>query len=122
MGSIVDSLGINIKDNNFKICQGALASVSELINILDEDFRPHLHSLLPLILDRLGDTKPSVRDEVQEILQSAIKILTPPTILEKLVPVVKDRNWRAREQVNYCMAVELYLMCTGYDLFSGCNP
>ncbi len=40
-----------------------------------------------------------MRDEVQEFIQPAMKLVGAGVVFEKILPLFSDKNWRSREQV-----------------------
>lgn len=66
--SLVDSCIDLLKDNNFRVSQGALQSLASAAVLSGEHFKLHYNALLPAVVDRLGDGKQPVRDAARRLL------------------------------------------------------
>lgn len=90
--------------NNFflylQIAQRAIEAFTELINRLGHDFNAYTPSVLPHVVDRLGDSKDTVREKAQLLLSKLMecKVLSPQSLLEKLIPCFKHKNAKVREE------------------------
>ncbi|KAL3286277.1 hypothetical protein HHI36_000786 [Cryptolaemus montrouzieri] len=76
-----------------------------LIDRLGTDFRPYLQTVLPNVIDRLGDAKDTVREKAQLLLLKLLErnVLTPQSLLEKLTPGFTHKNAKIREEVLRCL-------------------
>ncbi|KRT85012.1 HEAT domain-containing protein, partial [Oryctes borbonicus] len=79
--------------------------MTELVNRLGHDFRPYLQTVLPAVVDRLGDAKDTVREKAQLLILKILEreVLTPQNLLEKLTPSFSHRNAKIREEVLRCL-------------------
>lgn len=84
----------------FQVSCIGLQIITCLIDRLGHDFRPYLQSVLPVVIDRLGDAKDTVRDKAQILLQKLLerKALSPENLLEKLSVGFGHKNSRIREE------------------------
>uniref|UniRef100_A0A4W4G9B3 TOG domain-containing protein n=1 Tax=Electrophorus electricus TaxID=8005 RepID=A0A4W4G9B3_ELEEL len=68
---------------------------------------PYL-SMVPALVDRLGDGKDQVRDQTQAlILKLMDQAATPMYVWERLFPGFKHKNFRSREGLCLCLAATL---------------
>lgn len=83
-----------------QIAQRAIEAFTELINRLGQDFNAYTPSVLPHVVDRLGDSKDTVREKAQLLLSKLMecKVLSPQSLLEKLIPCFKHKNAKVREE------------------------
>lgn len=84
----------------FQIAQKALESYTELIKRLGPDFNAYTATLLPHVIDRLGDSKDTVREKAQLLLHNLMesKVLTPQQLIDKLTTCFKHKNAKVREE------------------------
>lgn len=86
---------------SLQIAQRALESYIEIIGRLEHDFIAYVSTVLPHVIDRLGDNKDTVREKAQLLLQKLLecKVLTPQTMVDKLsVNCFKHKNAKVREE------------------------
>lgn len=101
MGLLVDSLMPWLTGSHFKIAQKSLEAFTELIKRLGPDFNAYTATVLPHVIDRLGDSKDTVREKAQLLLQTLMehKVLTPQVLLDKLAAsCFKHKNAKVREE------------------------
>lgn len=101
MGLLVDGLMPWLTGSHFKIAQKSLEAFTELIKRLGPDFNAYTSTVLPHVIDRLGDSKDTVREKAQLLLQTLMehKVLTPQVLLDKLaVSCFKHKNAKVREE------------------------
>ncbi|EFJ10591.1 hypothetical protein SELMODRAFT_127796 [Selaginella moellendorffii] len=96
---LVDAtLGL-LKDNNFKVCQGALQALALAAALAGEHLKFHFNALLPAVVERLGDGKQPVRDAARRLLLALMEISSPSTIVERSGNCAwTHKNWRVREE------------------------
>lgn len=80
--TLVDSCYDLLKDNNFRISQGALQALASAAILSGEHFKLHFNALLPAVVDRLGDAKQPVRDAARRLLLTLMEV--PNLILTSL--------------------------------------
>lgn len=76
-----------------------------LADRLGTDFRPYLSTVLPAVVDRLGDAKDTVREKAQLLILKLLErsVLTPQNLLEKLTPFFNHKNAKIREEILRCL-------------------
>ncbi|MED6109987.1 hypothetical protein PIB30_038701 [Stylosanthes scabra] len=97
--SLVDSCMDLLKDNNFKVSQGALQSLASAAVLSGDHFKVHFNALLPAVVDRLGDAKQPVRDAARRLLLTLMEVSSPTIIVERAGSSAwAHRSWRVREE------------------------
>uniref|UniRef100_S4RNG2 TOG domain-containing protein n=1 Tax=Petromyzon marinus TaxID=7757 RepID=S4RNG2_PETMA len=87
-----------------QVCLLGMDVLAVLAERLQEKFKNHLKSIVPVLLDRLGDTKDQVRDQTQTLLLALMEQCAPPQFVwERLVPGFKHKNNRVREGTCLCL-------------------
>lgn len=84
-----------------QIAQRALEAATELIIRLEHDFIAYVSTVLPHVVDRLGDNKDTVREKAQLLLQKLMecRVLVPQTLMDKIsVNCFKHKNAKVREE------------------------
>lgn len=84
----------------FQIAQRALEAFTELVQRLGPDFCAYTSNILPHVVDRLGDSRDTVREKAQLLLQKfcECRVLAPQNLLEKLTGCFKHKNAKIREE------------------------
>jgi len=99
-GSFVDQLVPWMQSSNFKVSQNGLDIIGFLIDRLASDFKPYLNTVLTSIVDRLGDTRESVREKANIALCKLMDAtVTPQQLFEKLIPHFSHKNGKVREEL-----------------------
>ncbi|XP_067686713.1 CLIP-associating protein 1-like isoform X16 [Haliotis asinina] len=93
-----------------KILEHLMISVNGLevlclmVDRMGEEFKPHVTSVLPAVIDRLGDSKDQVRDKAQDLL---LKLMMPASspqyVFERLTGAFTHKLWHVREGVLVCL-------------------
>jgi CLIP-associating protein 1/2 len=101
LGTILDTLAGTLKDNNFKVCENALHTLGTCLSQLTDQgqFRPYFNMILPLVIERLGDTKIVVRDTALDTILYIAHICTPKETFAALTPCFGHKNQRVREAI-----------------------
>lgn len=101
IGLFIDGLIPWMHSNNFKVCQNGLDAMTYLVDRMAGDFRPYLQTVLPPIIDRLGDSKDMVRNKAQLLLMKILErdVVTAQQLFDKLTPAFAHKNGRIREEV-----------------------
>ncbi|KAK3927670.1 CLIP-associating protein, partial [Frankliniella fusca] len=83
------------------VCQNGLDAMTYLVDRMGGDFRPYLQTVLPPIIDRLGDSKDMVRNKAQLLLMKILErdVVTAQQLFDKLAPAFSHKNGRIREEV-----------------------
>ncbi|CAH1728220.1 unnamed protein product [Chironomus riparius] len=100
LGLLIDALIPWMTGSHFKIAQRALESFTELVHRLGQDFNAYTATILPHVVDRLGDSRDTVREKAQLLLQKLVesRVLTAQSLLDKLVNCFKHKNAKVREE------------------------
>ncbi|KAK3106105.1 hypothetical protein FSP39_012814 [Pinctada imbricata] len=90
--------------SNYKISLNGLEVLCLMVDRMGEDFRHHVTSVLPAVVDRLGDSKDQVRDQAQQLL---LKLMMPATspqyVFERMMSAFTHKLWHVREGVLVCL-------------------
>ncbi|XP_077561916.1 CLIP-associating protein 1-B-like isoform X5 [Haemaphysalis longicornis] len=110
MGAIVDCLVAWLNSSNSKVAQNGLEILSILVERLKEDFRPYISTAISATVDRMGDSKDSVRDQAKNFTMKLMTVSSPQHMLEKMMPAFGHKNFRIREEVLLCLqdTINLY--------------
>ncbi|XP_020815964.1 CLIP-associating protein [Drosophila serrata] len=101
MGFLIDGLMPWLTGSHFKIAQKSLEAFSELIKRLGSDFNAYTATVLPHVIDRLGDSRDTVREKAQLLLRDLMehRVLPPQTLIDKLATsCFKHKNAKVREE------------------------
>lgn len=100
LGLLVDGLIPWMIGSHFKIAQRALEAFTELIVRLGQDFNAYTSTILPHVLDRLGDSRDTVREKAQLLLHKLMecRVISPQSLLDKLTVCFKHKNAKVREE------------------------
>ncbi|XP_042488776.1 CLIP-associated protein-like [Macadamia integrifolia] len=97
--SLVDCCLDLLKDNNFKVSQGALQALASAAVLSGENFKLHFNSLVPAVVERLGDGKQPVRDAARRLLLTLMEVSSPTLIVERAGSYAwTHKSWRVREE------------------------
>ncbi|XP_054805002.1 CLIP-associated protein isoform X2 [Prosopis cineraria] len=97
--SLVDCCLDLLKDNNFRVSQGALQSLASAAVLSGEHFKLHFNALVPAVVDRLGDSKQPVRDAARRLLLTLMEVSSPTIIVERAGSFAwTHKSWRVREE------------------------
>eukprot|EP00039_Didymoeca_costata_P020699 m.342134 g.342134 ORF g.342134 m.342134 type:complete len:1486 (+) comp21012_c0_seq1:282-4739(+) len=88
-----------VGDTNLKITLTAIEILEQLIEKVGWPMRSHLESLVNYQTNLLGDMRIVVRQASTKLLITMMQSLTPPPVLEVLLPHIKQENWRVREEI-----------------------
>ncbi|KAM9820520.1 CLIP-associating protein 1-A-like [Neosynchiropus ocellatus] len=93
-----------VNSNNFKVVLFGMDILSALITRLQERFRTQVGTVLPSLIDRLGDAKDQVRDQDQSLLLKLMdQAANPQYVWERLMGGFKHKNYRTREGLCLCL-------------------
>ena len=86
--------------NNLQVSQNGLDVVGYLIDRLANEFKPYLNTVLTSVVDRLGDTRPEVREKANIVLCKLMDAtVSPQQLFEKISSGFSHKNSRVREEV-----------------------
>uniref|UniRef100_A0A671M9W1 CLIP-associating protein 1-like n=1 Tax=Sinocyclocheilus anshuiensis TaxID=1608454 RepID=A0A671M9W1_9TELE len=102
---MVDSLATTwVNASNFKVALLGMDIVSALVTRLQERFRTQIGTVLPSLIDRLGDSKDQVRDQAQSLLLKAMdQAASPQYVWDRMLAGFRHKNSRTREAVCFCL-------------------
>ncbi|XP_073773261.1 CLIP-associating protein 1-B isoform X17 [Danio rerio] len=102
---MVDSLTTSwINASNFKVALLGMEIVSALVSRLQEHFKTHIGTVLPSLMDRLGDSKEQVRDQAQSLLLKMMdQAANPQFVWDRMLSGFRHKNNRTREAVCFCL-------------------
>ncbi|XP_055308767.1 CLIP-associating protein isoform X4 [Sitodiplosis mosellana] len=100
LGQLIDSLMPWLTGSHYKIAQRALEAFTELISRLGTDFVAYTPTILPHVVDRLGDSRDTVREKAQLLLSKLTehRVIPPQQLLDKLTICFKHKNAKVREE------------------------
>uniref|UniRef100_A0AAV2JYI0 TOG domain-containing protein n=2 Tax=Knipowitschia caucasica TaxID=637954 RepID=A0AAV2JYI0_KNICA len=109
LDKMVDGIASSwVNSSNFKVALLGLDLLSALVTRLQERFRAHLGTVLPSLIDRLGDAKDQVRDQDQTLLLKIMEqAATPQYVWDRILGGFKHKNNRTREGVCLCLIATL---------------
>uniref|UniRef100_A0A7M4DZ04 Cytoplasmic linker associated protein 1 n=1 Tax=Crocodylus porosus TaxID=8502 RepID=A0A7M4DZ04_CROPO len=82
--------------------------LSALVSRLQDRFRAQIGTVLPSLLDRLGDSKDSVREQDQALLLKIMEqAANPQYVWDRLLGGFKHKNFRTREGICLCLIATL---------------
>ncbi|KAK6785924.1 hypothetical protein RDI58_014449 [Solanum bulbocastanum] len=97
--SLVDVCLDLVKDNNFRVTQGALQSLASAAVLSGEHLKLHFNALLPAVVERLGDAKQPVRDAARRLLLTLMEVSSPTIIVERAGSYAwMHKSFRVREE------------------------
>ncbi|XP_070777497.1 CLIP-associating protein 2 [Enoplosus armatus] len=104
----VDELTGWVNSSNFKVALLGIDICGAFVDRMGERFKGYLGTVLPALVDRLGDGKDQVRENSQAlILRCMEQTASPMYIWERLLPGFKHKNFRSREGVCLCLSATL---------------
>ncbi|XP_053568125.1 CLIP-associating protein 1 [Bombina bombina] len=106
---MVDGIATSwVNSSNYKVALLGMDILSALVSRLQDRFRQQIGTVLPSLMDRLGDAKDSVREQDQTLL---IKIMeqasNPQYVWDRMLGGFKHKNFRTREGVCLCLIATL---------------
>uniref|UniRef100_A0A673JNX3 CLIP-associating protein 1-like n=1 Tax=Sinocyclocheilus rhinocerous TaxID=307959 RepID=A0A673JNX3_9TELE len=105
LDKMVDGIATSwVNSSNFKLALLGMDLLSALVTRLQDRFRPQVGTVLPSLIDRLGDAKDQVRDQDQTLLLKVMEqSATPQYIWDRMLGGFKHKNNRTREGVCLCL-------------------
>ncbi|XP_078333537.1 CLIP-associating protein 1-like isoform X19 [Crassostrea virginica] len=90
--------------SNYKISLNGLEVLCLMVDRMGEDFKIHVSSVIPAVVDRLGDSKDQVREMAQQLL---LKLMMPATspqfVFDRIQNSFTHKLWRVRDEVLICL-------------------
>ncbi|XP_069032963.1 CLIP-associating protein 2 isoform X5 [Embiotoca jacksoni] len=104
----IDELAGWVNSSNFKVALLGIDICGAFVDRIGERFKGYLSTVLPALVDRLGDGKDQVRENSQAlILRCMEQTASPMYIWERLLPGFKHKNFRSREGICLCLSATL---------------
>ncbi|XP_055368648.1 CLIP-associating protein 2 isoform X28 [Betta splendens] len=104
----IDELTGWVNSSNFKVALLGIDICGAFVDRLGERFKGYLGTVLPALVDRLGDGKDQVRENSQALILRCMEQAASPTyIWERLLPGFKHKNFRSREGICLCLSATL---------------
>ncbi|XP_026144494.1 CLIP-associating protein 2 isoform X31 [Carassius auratus] len=104
----IDELSGWVNSSNFKVALLGIDIVSAFVDRMTDHFRGYIGTVVPALVDRLGDAKDQVREQAQAlILKLMEQTATPMYVWERLCPGFKHKNFRSREGLCMCLVATL---------------
>jgi len=102
LGGFIDALVPWMQSSNFKVSQNGLDVVGLLIESLGRGFRPYINTTLGPAVDRLGDTRETVRDKAHHLITILMEqeVMEPQALFEKMQnQAFGHKNGKVREEI-----------------------
>uniref|UniRef100_A0A8C5BPE6 Cytoplasmic linker associated protein 1 n=1 Tax=Gadus morhua TaxID=8049 RepID=A0A8C5BPE6_GADMO len=97
-----------VNNSHFKVVLFGMDILSALVTRLQERFRNQVGTVLPSLMDRLGDAKDAVRDQDQALLLKIMdQAANPQYVWERMLGGFKHKNTRSREGLCQCLIATL---------------
>ncbi|XP_076735790.1 CLIP-associating protein 2 isoform X21 [Maylandia zebra] len=104
----IDELTGWVNSSNFKVALLGIDICGAFVDRIGERFKGYLGTVLPALVDRLGDGKDQVRENSQAlILRCMEQTASPMYVWERLLPGLKHKNFRSREGICLCLSATL---------------
>ncbi|XP_037395501.1 CLIP-associating protein 1a isoform X34 [Pygocentrus nattereri] len=109
LDKMVDGLATSwVNSSNFKLALLGMDILSALVTRLQDRFRTQVGTVLPSLIDRLGDAKDQVRDQDQTLLLKIMdQTANPQYVWDRMLGGFKHKNNRTREGVCLCLIATL---------------
>ncbi|KAJ8247084.1 hypothetical protein GJAV_G00258560 [Gymnothorax javanicus] len=106
---LVDGIATSwVNSSNFKVALLGMDILSALVNRLQDRFRTQIGTVLPSLIDRLGDAKDQVREQDQALLLKIMdQAASPQYVWDRMLVGFKHKNNRTREGVCLCLIATL---------------
>ncbi|XP_036400888.1 CLIP-associating protein 1a isoform X6 [Megalops cyprinoides] len=106
---MVDGIATSwVNSSNFKVALLGMDILSALVTRLQDRFRTQIGTVLPSLIDRLGDAKDQVRDQDQTLLLKIMEqAANPQYVWDRMLGGFKHKNNRTREGVCLCLIATL---------------
>ncbi|XP_064644239.1 CLIP-associating protein 1-like isoform X4 [Lineus longissimus] len=99
MDRFTEGLANWISGSNYKVTLNGLEVLVLLIDRMEDQFKHHVTTVLPAIVDRFGDSKPQVRDQALELAIKLLEIAPPQFVFDRLTNAFTHKLWKIREGV-----------------------
>ncbi|XP_060944454.1 CLIP-associating protein 1a [Limanda limanda] len=105
LDKMVDGIASSwVNSSHFKVALLGLDLLSALVTRLQERFKAQVGTVLPSLIDRLGDARDQVRDQDQTVLLKIMEqAATPQYVWDRMLGGFKHKNNRTREGLCLCL-------------------
>ncbi|XP_014637972.1 PREDICTED: CLIP-associating protein 1 isoform X13 [Ceratotherium simum simum] len=109
LDKLVDGLATSwVNSSNYKVVLLGMDILSALVTRLQDRFKAQIGTVLPSLIDRLGDAKDSVRDQDQTLLLKIMdQAANPQYVWDRMLGGFKHKNFRTREGTCLCLVATL---------------
>ncbi|XP_075601629.1 CLIP-associating protein 2 isoform X21 [Balearica regulorum gibbericeps] len=108
LDKVIDELTGWVNSSNFKVALLGLDVLFAFVDRLSGRFKSYIGTVLPPLIDRMGDAKDQVREQAQNLILKLMDEAAPPMyIWERLAVGFKHKNYRSREGVCLCLIATL---------------
>ncbi|XP_036600667.1 CLIP-associating protein 1 isoform X3 [Trichosurus vulpecula] len=109
LDKLVDGLATSwVNSSNYKVALLGMDILSALVSRLQDRFKAQIGTVLPSLIDRLGDAKDSVREQDQTLLLKMMEqAASPQYVWDRMLGGFKHKNFRTREGVCLCLIATL---------------
>uniref|UniRef100_A0A8D2Q354 Cytoplasmic linker associated protein 1 n=1 Tax=Zosterops lateralis melanops TaxID=1220523 RepID=A0A8D2Q354_ZOSLA len=109
LDKMVDGLATSwVNSSNYKVVLLGIDIISALVSRLQDRFKAQIGTVLPSLLDRLGDSKDSVREQDQTLLLKIMdQAANPQYVWDRMLGGFKHKNFRTREGICLCLIATL---------------
>lgn len=110
IGLFIDTLVSWLQSSNFKLVQIDLDILTELVNRMRTDFQPYLTTLVPPLVDKLGDSKDTIREKALNLFRKLVEcdVVTLQNLFDKIaLTCFSHKNSNVREQIMHLLMIVL---------------
>ncbi|KAF0884297.1 CLAP1 protein, partial [Crocuta crocuta] len=109
LDKLVDGLATSwVNSSNYKVVLLGMDILSALVTRLQDRFKAQIGTVLPSLIDRLGDAKDSVREQDQSLLLKIMdQAANPQYVWDRMLGGFKHKNFRTREGTCLCLVATL---------------
>ncbi|XP_016058909.1 PREDICTED: CLIP-associating protein 1 isoform X7 [Miniopterus natalensis] len=109
LDKLVDGLATSwVNSSNYKVALLGMDILSALVTRLQDRFKAQIGTVLPSLIDRLGDAKDSVREQDQTLLLKIMdQAANPQYVWDRMLGGFKHKNFRTREGTCVCLVATL---------------
>nr|XP_056713901.1 CLIP-associating protein 2 isoform X21 [Euleptes europaea] len=108
LDKVMDELTGWVNSSNYKVSLLGLDLLGAFVDRLSGRFKSYIATVLPVLVDRMGDAKDQVREQAQNLALKLMDQTAPPMyIWDRLAAGFKHKNYRSREGVCLCLIATL---------------
>ncbi|XP_041104283.1 CLIP-associating protein 2-like isoform X18 [Polyodon spathula] len=108
LDATIDELAGWVNSSNFKVTLLGIDLVNAFVDRLSDRFKGYVGTVLPALIDRLGDAKDQVREQSQNLILKLMDQAAPPMyVWDRLCTGFKHKNFRCREGVCLCLIASI---------------